>query len=432
MSDKTEPLKVALIGAGTVGSEVAKLLLTQREEFAQRAGREIELAGVAVRNASKERPGIPSELLTEDTVGLVSRDDIDIVVELMGGVEQTKSLVMKAIEGGKSVVTGNKALLSTYGDEIFAASDKAGVDVYFEAAVAGAIPIIRPLRDSLVGDTITKVAGIVNGTTNYILDKMTTEGMEYQTALKQAQELGYAEEDPTADVGGADAAAKAAILASLAFRTPVGISDVYCEGVTKITQTEISAAKSANCVVKLLAMAELINGEVHVRVHPVMLSKSHPLASIAGAYNAIMVEAESADKLMFMGPGAGGAPTASAVVGDLVTVARNKVAGISQPVLAGFKKLPLANMDSTRCHYHLTLDVTDQAGVLASVAATLAKHNVSVYSLEQTAGNGSSGNHATVGLMTHEAVEADIRACMKELRDSEFVSNDISFIRVGS
>ncbi|ETJ97835.1 MULTISPECIES: homoserine dehydrogenase [Propionimicrobium] len=431
MGEKSKPLKVALVGAGTVGSEVARLLLTQREEFARRAGREIELAGVAVRNVSKERPGIPSELLTDDTMGLVSRKDIDIVVELMGGVDETKGLIMKAIETGKSVVTGNKALLSAFGEEIFSASNKAGVDVYFEAAVAGAIPIIRPLRDSLVGDKITKVAGIVNGTTNYILDKMTTEGMEYETALKQAQELGYAEQDPTADVGGADAAAKAAILASLAFRTPVNISDVYCEGITKITQTEISAAHAANCVVKLLAMAELIDGEVHVRVHPVMLPKSHPLASIAGAYNAIMVEAEAADKLMFMGPGAGGAPTASAVVGDLVTVARNRVAGISLPVLAGFKKLPIAKMGSTRCHYQLTLDLTDEAGVLASVATTLAKHNVSVYSLEQVAVD-ESGDHASVGLMTHEALEADVLACMKELRDSDYVSNNISFIRVGS
>ena len=431
MGEKSKPLKVALVGAGTVGSEVARLLLTQCEEFARRAGREIELAGVAVRNVSKERPGIPSELLTDDTMGLVSRKDIDIVVELMGGVDETKGLIMKAIETGKSVVTGNKALLSAFGEEIFSASNKAGVDVYFEAAVAGAIPIIRPLRDSLVGDKITKVAGIVNGTTNYILDKMTTEGMEYETALKQAQELGYAEQDPTADVGGADAAAKAAILASLAFRTPVNISDVYCEGITKITQTEISAAHAANCVVKLLAMAELIDGEVHVRVHPVMLPKSHPLASIAGAYNAIMVEAEAADKLMFMGPGAGGAPTASAVVGDLVTVARNRVAGISLPVLAGFKKLPIAKMGSTRCHYQLTLDLTDEAGVLASVATTLAKHNVSVYSLEQVAVD-ESGDHASVGLMTHEALEADVLACMKELRDSDYVSNNISFIRVGS
>lgn len=431
MGEKSKPLKVALVGAGTVGSEVARLLLTQREEFAHRAGREIELAGVAVRNVSKERPGIPSELLTDDTMGLVSRKDIDIVVELMGGVDETKGLIMKAIETGKSVVTGNKALLSAFGEEIFSASNKAGVDVYFEAAVAGAIPIIRPLRDSLVGDKITKVAGIVNGTTNYILDKMTTEGMEYETALKQAQELGYAEQDPTADVGGADAAAKAAILASLAFRTPVNISDVYCEGITKITQTEISAAHAANCVVKLLAMAELIDGEVHVRVHPVMLPKSHPLASIAGAYNAIMVEAEAADKLMFMGPGAGGAPTASAVVGDLVTVARNRVAGISLPVLAGFKKLPIAKMGSTRCHYQLTLDLTDEAGVLASVATTLAKHNVSVYSLEQVAVD-ESGDHASVGLMTHEALEDDVLACMKELRDSDYVSNNISFIRVGS
>ncbi|WP_277033410.1 homoserine dehydrogenase [Propionimicrobium lymphophilum] len=431
MGEKSKPLKVALVGAGTVGSEVARLLLTQREEFARRAGREIELAGVAVRNVSKERPGIPSELLTDDTMGLVSRKDIDIVVELMGGVDETKGLIMKAIETGKSVVTGNKALLSAFGEEIFSASNKAGVDVYFEAAVAGAIPIIRPLRDSLVGDKITKVAGIVNGTTNYILDKMTTEGMEYETALKQAQELGYAEQDPTADVGGADAAAKAAILASLAFRTPVNISDVYCEGITKITQTEISAAHAANCVVKLLAMAELIDGEVHVRVHPVMLPKSHPLASIAGAYNAIMVEAEAADKLMFMGPGAGGVPTASAVVGDLVTVARNRVAGISLPVLAGFKKLPIAKMGSTRCHYQLTLDLTDEAGVLASVATTLAKHNVSVYSLEQVAVD-ESGDHASVGLMTHEALEADVLACMKELRDSDYVSNNISFIRVGS
>lgn len=430
MTQSDQPLKVALIGAGTVGSQVAKILLEQSKEFALRVGRPLELAGVGVRDGSKARPGIPSELITTDTLQLVSRPDIDIVVELMGGVEPAKDFVLSAIHAGKSVVTGNKALLSQYGDEIFSAADDAQVDVYFEAAVAGAIPIVRPLRESLVGDSVKKVMGIVNGTTNYILDKMTTQGADYDTALKRAQELGYAEADPSADVTGADAAAKAAILASLAFRCPVSITDVYCEGITEVSRSEIAAARSVDCTVKLIARAEIVDGRIQVCVHPTMVANDHPLAGVSGANNAIFVEAEAAGQLMFMGPGAGGRPTASAVVGDLVTVARNRLSEYSTPLRAGYRSRPIADIGETRTRYFLLMDVHDRPGVLAEVGATFAKHGISVRSLQQSAGDGSSGRHAGLGVMTHEVFEKDMMACINELRSSASVENSIRFMRV--
>ncbi|MFT4261786.1 MAG: homoserine dehydrogenase, partial [Nocardioides sp.] len=330
------PLNVAVLGCGSVGSQVVRLLTEQSGDLAARVGAPLNLVGVAVRRLDAPREiEVPAELLTTDAAGLVAREDVDLVVEVIGGIEPARSLILSALEHGASVVTANKALLAEDGATLFEAAEKAGRDLYYEAAVAGAIPILRPLRESLAGDHVRKVMGIVNGTTNFILDKMDTLGAGFEETLAEAQELGYAEADPTADVEAFDAAAKAAILASLAFHTRVTASDVHREGIVEVTATDVASAKAMGSVVKLLAIAEALPGTsgkagedaVSVRVHPVMIPRSHPLASVRGAYNAVFVEAESAGQLMFYGPGAGGAPTASAVLGDLVTVARNAVLG---------------------------------------------------------------------------------------------------------
>ena len=321
-----QPLKVALLGAGTVGSEVADAILNRADSFTERIGSPLELMSVGVRDTSKSRPGIPAELITDDLDKTI--EGADIVVELMGGIEPARELLIKALDSGASVVTANKALLAKHSGELFAAADKAKVRLEYEAAVAGAIPIIRPVGDSLAGDRITRVLGIVNGTTNFILDAMEAKGWEYEHALKTAQELGYAEADPTADVGGHDAAAKAAILASLAFHSSVSIDDVHVEGIENITADMISTAASQGFTIKLLAICESIPGAgISARVYPALIPADHALASVGGAFNAVFVEAESAGELMFYGQGAGGAPTSSAVLGDLVSVARRKVLG---------------------------------------------------------------------------------------------------------
>ncbi len=314
--DESTPLKVALLGCGVVGSMVARLLIEQADDLQARIGRPLELVGIAVRRLELERPGIDRTLLTDDALSLAGRPDVDLVIELLGGIEPARSLILAAIAAGSSVVTANKALLAEDGGTIYAAAEAAGVDVYYEAAVAGAIPIIRPLRESLVGDEVTAVMGIVNGTTNFILDKMHTDGADFADVLAEAQRLGYAETDPTADVEGYDAAAKAAILASLAFHSRVKLSDVSREGITGVTSADIAAAKEMGCVIKLLARCALSeDGTIALGVHPTMVPVSHPLAAIPGAYNAVFIESRHAGRLMFMGPGAGGSPTASAVLG---------------------------------------------------------------------------------------------------------------------
>jgi homoserine dehydrogenase len=317
------PLRVAMLGCGVVGSEVARLIIEQAADLRARVGRPLELVGIAVRRDDRDRPGIDPGLFTTDAEALVNREDIDLVIELIGGIEPARSLILAALRHGASVVTANKALLAEDGGTLFEAAQRGGADLYFEAAVAGAIPIIRPLRESLVGDEITSVIGIVNGTTNYILDRMDTAGIGFAEALTEAQALGYAEADPTADVEGFDAAAKAAILASLAFHTRVTGADVYREGITGITSADIASARDIGCVVKLLAICQLsppvagaAERRVSVRVHPAMIPRSHPLAGVGDAYNAVFVESMSAGRLMFYGPGAGGSPTASAVLGD--------------------------------------------------------------------------------------------------------------------
>src|SRR6188768_4223184 len=342
-SDK--PLKVAVLGCGSVGSQVVRLLGEQAGDLAARVGAPVELVGVAVRRLDAPRDiDVPEGLLTTDAIGLVSRDDVDLVIEVIGGIEPARSLILAALESGKSVVTANKALLAEDGPTLFEAAEKHGRDLYYEAAVAGAIPILRPLRESLAGDRVTRVLGIVNGTTNFILDKMDSSGAGFAEALEEAQELGYAEADPTADVDGFDAAAKAAILASLAFHSPVNASDVYREGISAVSATDVARATEIGCTVKLLAICERVtNGDgdsVAVRVHPAMIPTTHPLAAVGGAFNAVFVEAEAAGQLMFYGQGAGGAPTASAVLGDLVAVARNRLSGSRAASESAYASLP--------------------------------------------------------------------------------------------
>ena len=312
-----------MLGCGVVGSQVARLLQDDQQELSERSGAHLVLSKVGVRKAGA-RPGVDASLITTDLASIVNDPAINIVIEVMGGIEPARTLILEAIKNKKSVITANKALLATHGHELFNAADEAKVDLYYEAAVAGAIPIIRSMRESLAGDQITRVMGIVNGTTNYILTKMHEEGRAFEDVLKEAQALGYAESDPTADIEGHDAAAKAALLASLAFHSTVTIDEVYTEGISKISSEDVAAAKSMNSVIKLLAIAELtVKDEISVRVHPVILPVSHPLASVRNAFNAVYVESESAGQLMFYGRGAGGAPTASAILGDLVAVTRH-------------------------------------------------------------------------------------------------------------
>ncbi|SCQ62172.1 Homoserine dehydrogenase [Propionibacterium freudenreichii] len=427
----TRVLRVALLGCGTVGRQVAGTLLDKAEDLAAKAGCHLELIGIAVRNVNKPREGIPPELLTDDAAGLVANGGADIVIELIGGIDPPRELIVSAINHGASVVTANKALLAAHGEEIYAAAEKNRVDIYFEAAVAGAIPIVRPLRESLVGDEIRSVMGIVNGTTNYILDKMTNDHQDFEETLATAQQLGYAEQDPTADVEGYDAAAKAAILAGLAFHSPVSGSDVFREGITSVSTADIEAARASDCVVKLLAIAKIDEHDrISVRVHPAMVPYSHPLAMVNGPYNAIFVEAANAGRLMFMGPGAGGSPTASAVTGDLVTVARNRMRGVVGPAHSVYQAHQLAPMGETRTRYYVRFRVADQSGVLASVASLLAKHHVSVHSIRQTPiEDGREAASARVSMMTHEAQESDMMVCLEELEKSDYVLGSVRLMR---
>ncbi len=426
-------MKVAVLGCGSVGSQVVRLLAEQADDLEARVGAPVELVGVAVRRIDAPREvDVPAGLLTTDAAGLVARDDVDLVVEVIGGIEPARALILSALEHGKSVVTANKALLAEDGPTLFDAAEKADRDLYYEAAVAGAIPILRPLRESLAGDRVTRVLGIVNGTTNFILDRMDTSGAGFHEALEEAQELGYAEADPTADVEGFDAAAKAAILASLAFHTRVTAADVHREGISEVTAADIASAREMNAVVKLLAIAELVSpgstGEqaVAVRVHPAMIPRSHPLASVRGAYNAVFVESEAAGQLMFYGPGAGGAPTASAVLGDLVTVARNRLAhtrGAGESAYADRRVLP---MGDTVTRYHVAIDVDDRAGVLAAVATAFADHGVSIQTVRQE----GRGADAQLVVVSHAATDAQLSATVAALREMDIVREVTSVMRV--
>ncbi len=430
-------LKVAVLGCGVVGSQVVRLLLEQAGDLAARIGRPVELAGVAVRRIDAARDiDVPDGLLTTDAAGLVAREDVDLVVEVIGGLEPARTLILSALEHGASVVSANKALIAEDGPTLFEAAEKAGRDLYYEAAVAGAIPILRPLRESLAGDRVTRVLGIVNGTTNFILDKMDTSGAGFAEALAEAQELGYAEADPTADVEGFDAAAKAAILASLAFHSRVTAADVHREGISEVTAADVHSAREMGCVVKLLAICELRTGldeadghgteAVAVRVHPAMIPLAHPLASVRGAYNAVFVESDAAGELMFYGPGAGGAPTASAVLGDLVSAARNRLAGTRGAGESAYADRAVLPMGETRTRYHVAIDVDDRAGVLATVALAFAEHGVSIQTVRQE----GRDDDAQLVVVSHWATDAQLSATVEHLRGLDIVREVTSVMRV--
>ena len=430
-------LRVALLGAGAVGSQVAALLLKHGDELADRAGASLELVGIAVRDLDAPREtDLPRELLTTDAETLIM--GADIVIELMGGIEPAKTYLLQAINSGADVVTANKALLATHGPEIFDAADQVGAQVYYEAAAAGAIPIIRPLRDSLAGDRVRRIMGIVNGTTNYILDRMDAEGADFDDVLAQAQALGYAEADPTADVEGYDAAQKAAILASLAFHTTVPLEAVHREGITAIDSALIDSARHAGYVIKLLAVCERLTDaagsaaeSISVRVYPALIPREHPLASVHGANNAVFVEAEAAGSLMFYGAGAGGVQTASAVLGDVVSAARRHVAGgvgVGESTLAN---LPIVPIGSVTTRYQITLEVDDRPGVLATVAGTLSEGRVSIATVEQTVLEPDSDTpSARLVIGTHRAREQDLSATVDRLAASGVVERVVSVLRM--
>jgi homoserine dehydrogenase len=426
-----EPLRVALLGCGTVGSEVARLLTTHADDLAARVGRPLELAGIAVRRTGRDRSDLPVDpsLFTTDAAELAARDDVDVVVEVIGGIEPARALILSALEAGASVVTANKALLAEDGATLFTAAEKHGVDLYYEAAVAGAIPLLRPLRESLAGDRVRRVLGIVNGTTNYILTRMTESGASFTDALEEAQALGYAEADPTADVEAFDAAAKAAILAALAFHTRVTAGDVHREGITEVTSADVVSAGQMGCVVKLLAIAEVSpdGTSIGVRAHPAMIPASHPLASVREAFNAVFVECEAAGELMFYGRGAGGAPTASAVLGDIVAVARHRVSGGRGPGESAYADLRIRPMGETVTRYHVSLDVADRSGVLAQVATAFAEHGVSIETVRQEK---HGEDDAVLVIVTHHATDAALSSTVEALRGLDVVRRVLSVMRV--
>ncbi len=427
MSTPLPTIRIGILGCGVVGSQVAKQLLRHQSELSTRSGAELHLTKIAVRDISIPREGIDSGLLTTDAKSIVTNPEIDLVVEVMGGIDPARELILLAIENGKSVVTANKALLATHGADLYSAADARGVDLYYEAAVAGAIPILRPLRESLVGDHVSRIMGIVNGTTNYILTKMDEDGLGFNEALEGAQNLGYAEADPTADIEGFDAAAKAAILAGLAFHTRVSSTDVYREGITGITATDVAVAQSMNHVIKLLAIAELTpDDRISVRVHPALIPRTHPLASVRNAYNAVFVEAEAAGELMFYGRGAGGAPTASAVLGDVVAVSRHLTSGALGPRESDYADRDIASIDEIKTQYLIRLDVADKPGVLAAVAQAFATENVSIQTVRQS----GRGVDAELIVVTHGASEHALALTVKRLSQMDTVRTVESVIRV--
>jgi homoserine dehydrogenase len=431
-----KPVGVAVLGLGNVGSEVVRIIEDSADDLANRIGAPLVLRGVGVRRVSADR-GVPIDLLTDNIDELVSRDDVDVVVEVMGPVEPSRKAILSALEHGKSVVTANKALLSVSTGELAQAAESANVDLYFEAAVAGAIPVIRPLTQSLAGDSVQRVAGIVNGTTNYILSEMDSTGAEYKQALADASALGYAEADPTADVEGYDAAAKAAILASIAFHTRVTADDVYREGITKITPDDFVSARGLGCTIKLLSICERITTDdglqrVSARVYPALVPLSHPLATVNGAFNAVVVEAEAAGRLMFYGQGAGGAPTASAVTGDLVMAARNRVLGSRGPKESKYAQLAVAPMGFINTRYYVSMNVADKPGVLSSVAAEFAKREVSIAEVRQEGVVGEGGQRvgARIVVVTHTATDAALSETVDALADLDVVEGVASVLRL--
>ncbi|MFR9753429.1 homoserine dehydrogenase [Nocardia sp. 004] len=432
------PIGVAVLGMGNVGAEVVRILRDHADDLHSRVGAPVVLRGVAVRDLGTDR-GIPADLLTTDADALVMRADVDLVVEVIGGIDLPRRLILAALNAGKSVVTANKALLADHIGELASAAENSRADLYFEAAVAGAIPVVRPLIQSLAGDRVNRVVGIVNGTTNFILSAMDETGADYSDTLAEATRLGYAEADPTADVEGFDAAAKAAILASLAFHTRITAADVYREGISRITAEDLETASALDCTVKLLAICERVGagpGEpspeeggkerVSVRVYPALIPRKHPLAAVTGAFNAVVVEAENAGRLMFYGQGAGGAPTASAVLGDLVMAARNKFYGGRAPGESVYAELPIAPIGDTPTRYHVNLQVEDRPGVLAKVAGEFAEHGVSISTVRQ----GGHDSGARLVVVTHHAAESALADTVAALAEMESVTSVTSVLRL--
>ena len=420
-------IHIGMLGCGVVGSQVAALLEKNNAELSTRAGATLVLKKIAVRDVKAAREGVNPALLTTDAQSVINDPDIDIIIEVMGGIDPARELILQAINNGKSVVTANKALLALHGADLFTAADNKGVDLYYEAAVAGAIPIIRPMRESLVGDQITRVMGIVNGTTNYILTKMDEEGRAFDEVLKEAQNLGYAEADPTADIEGFDAASKAAIIAGLAFHSRVSVDDVYREGISSITAEDVAVAKTMNHVIKLLAIAELTSdNRISVRVHPTLIPRSHPLAAVRDAFNAVFVEAKSAGQLMFYGRGAGGAPTASAVLGDVVAVARHRVSNSVGPRESDYADRAIAPIGDTKTQFLIRLNVADKPGVLAAIAQVFATEGVSIQTVRQS----GRGNDAELIVVSHGATEAALSATVKALSNMDIVTKVESVLRV--
>ena len=426
-------MTVGLLGCGIVGTQLVQLIQERAATIAASTGVTLEIGGIAVRSISKDR-GLPLDdsLFTTDAEAVVNNPDIDVVVEVIGGIEPARSLILTALKSGKPVITANKELLANVGAELYAAAEANGVDLLFEAAAAGAIPIVRPLRESLLGEDIRRVMGIVNGTTNYILTRMSDDGVSYADALSEAQRLGYAERDPTADVEGFDAGAKAAIMASIAFGVNVVAGDVYHEGISAITQEDIEFARQFDYTIKLLAIAEVFpsedgsgQDEVGVRVYPAMVPNDHPLASVRGSFNAVFVEGDAAGELMFYGRGAGGRPTASAVLGDLVDAATNRQRGTYQPVPHGPRATirPIDNLESA---YYVGLTVTDNPGVLATVADVFGQHQVSIRAMQQL----GSGEEARLAFITHSANEANVQSTLADLRKLDQVGSVHSVLRV--
>ena len=421
-------VRIGVLGCGNVGAALVRLIEQQAGSIEARTGVRLEVVKVAVRNMSRERDVVlPEGLLTRDAHAVVADPGVDLVVEVIGGIEPARELITQALQSGKPVVTANKELLANVGTELFAAADSAGVDLLFEAAVAGGIPVIRALRESLRGEPVSRVMGIINGTTNFILTKMTEEGADYGAALAEAQRLGFAERDPTADVEGFDAGAKAAILASIAFGAKVVAGDVYHEGISRVTAADIAVARRLGYVVKLLGIAERDqqSGEIAVRVHPAMVPNTHPLASVRESFNAVFVEGGAVGSLMFYGRGAGGFPTASAVLGDVIDAAVNLVKG-THGTIGSFGKAVIRPIDETSAEYLLSLEVADRPGVLHAVTGAFARHGVSIRAAEQ---EGMAAD-ARLVFITHEARESDVQATVRELRDMDVVKQVGGILRV--
>ena len=427
------PIRVALLGAGSVGAEVARLLLEQKTELKSRVGAELELVGVLVRDINVKREGFPKNLLTTDAENLIL--GADIVIEVMGGIDPAREYILMALNSGADVITANKLLLATHGTELFSVAEQVGAQLYFEAAVAAAIPIIRPLKESLAGDKVTRILGIVNGSTNYILDRMDQDGISLAAAMEEATALGYLEADPTLDIEGYDAAQKAAILATLAFHTEVPLEKVYREGISSISVEQIAAAKRDGYVIKLLAICEFIEADksgpegVSVRVYPALIPRTHPLAAVNGAYNAVFVEAEAAGSLMFFGSGAGGTQTASAILGDVVSAAKRHVAGGPGLANSSHASFELLEMGRIQTRYSIQLQVSDQPGVLAKIAAMFSNHGVSIEVVEQSARRGDK-TVANLEIGTHLASDSSLASVVAELRKSDAVQEVLSVIRV--